>query len=196
MTIARMSAVGVRADIAWVNGHSDGRIDKGPREFVVMKGAKLQKLAIDMAFFGDAFDRDVDFHEAYPQSANLDRHTGEIVWFYVEDFDAEMEAGIPPEENQATRQRIEAMPDRYLEIPGLDHGDHHDLLKNFLDSDWTDNDEVRRFAQDAYHGSIGRWKKSIDDDSIIHAFYDFRDRKTTKMAEAFLRSHGIEPVWK
>ena len=161
-----------------------------------MEGTRLQKLAIDTAFFGEAFDRDVDFHEAYPQSANLDRHAGEIVWFYEEDFDAEMEAGIPPEENQATRHRIEAMPDRYLEIPGLDHGDHHDLLKDFLSSNWTDDDDLWRYAQEAYRGSIGRWKKSVDDESIIREFYNFRDRKTTERAEAVLRSHGIEPVWK
>lgn len=88
------------------------------------------------------------------------------------------------------------MPDRYVEIPGLDHGDHHEFLERFLNSDWTDDDEIWRRARETYFGSIDGWIKSMDDESIVHAFYDFRDRKTTGMAEAFLRSHGIEPDWK
>ena len=179
------------------NGRNDGRFDDSRREFAVMEETKLQKLVIDEILFGCAFDRDVDFHDAYPQSAYLDRQTGEVIWFYEDDNDAELEAGcLAAEEFRKNRQIIEATPEQYLEIPGLDHGDHHDLLKDFLSSNWTDDDGLRRYAQDAYYGSIGGWKKSVDDESIIHAFYDFRDRMTTEMAEAFLRSHGIEPVWK
>jgi hypothetical protein len=107
-----------------------------------------------------------------------------------------MKFGIPPEENDAVRQRITGTPDRFLEIPGLDHGDHHDILREFLASNWTEDEGARTSARAAYSGSIGRWKKSLGDDSAIHAYYDFRDRRTKDMAADFLRENGIEPLWK
>jgi hypothetical protein len=161
-----------------------------------MEGTKLQELVIHEYVFRLAFDRDVDYRDKNKQSANLDKQTGKIDWFYEEDFGAVNEGGITAEENRAERQRIEAMPDRYLEIPGLSHGVIHDLLKDFFSSNWTDNDGMRQFAKDAYFGSIGGWIENVGDESIIRAFEDFRDRKTKEMAEEFLRSHGIKPVWK
>ena len=97
-----------------------------------MTRSKLRNLTIDHTLFSMAFDRDVPFHDIYLQSAYLDRESGEIYWVYEKDENAEMEAGIPAEENRAIRERIEATPDRYLEIPELDHADHHDILRAFL----------------------------------------------------------------
>lgn len=156
----------------------------------------MQELTIDETLFRMAFDRDVVFHDSCPQMTYLDRQTGEILWVFEEDEDAHMEAGISPAENKAIRQRVTASPDRYLEIPGLDHGDHHDILQQFIASDWTDDEEAKSNAQDAYFGSIGGWKKSVEDEGAIHAFYDFRDRRTQQLAEAFLCQHGIKPCWK
>jgi len=45
--------------------------------------------------------------------------------------------GLDPDENGEMRERIEAEPKRFLLIPGLDHGEHHDILKAFLRSDWA-----------------------------------------------------------
>ena len=87
-------------------------------------------------------------------------------------------------------------PDHYLEIPGLDHGDHHDILKAFLRSDWTDNEERSRNAEMAYFGSIGGWKESVNDEEAVHRFYDFREQKITILAEEFLQEYGISPIWK
>ena len=161
-----------------------------------MTRSKLRNLTIDHTLFSMAFDRDVPFHDIYLQSAYLDRESGEIYWVYEKDENAEMEAGIPAEENRAIRERIEATPDRYLEIPGLDHADHHDILRAFLRSDWTDDEEMWRRAHNAYSGSIGGWKRSVADRTIIHAYYAFRDSRMKEMAEEFLRDHGIEPQWK
>jgi hypothetical protein len=160
-----------------------------------MTASKLRKLTINHALFSLAFDRDVPFHDLYPQSAFLDRKSGEIHWVYEEDKNAEMEAGIPAEENRAIRERIEATPDRYLEIRGLDHGDHHEILRAFLNSDWTDDEETWSRARNAYSGSIGRWKRSVADRTIIHAYYAFCDSRMKQMAEEFLRNHGIDPQW-
>jgi hypothetical protein len=154
----------------------------------------VRKLEIDEALFRQAFNRDVDFHDASPQSAYLNVETGIILWIYEDDEDAS-DIGVSPDENQAIREQIASSPGRYLEIPGLSHGDHHDILCEFLGSDWTEDEETKNIARNAYFGSIGGWKKSLNDESIVHVFYDFRDNRTKHMAEDFLRKHGIDPQW-
>ena len=47
------------------------------------------------------------------------------------------------EENREGHAQIAAEPERYLAIPGLDHGTHHESPRQFLRSDWT-GDEARR----------------------------------------------------
>ena len=63
-------------------------------------------------------------------------------------------------------------------------------------SDWTRDKGRRHRAEDAYRGSIGKWKRDVGDDDAIHAFYDFRDAEIEAMAKAFLRENGIKPVWR
>jgi uncharacterized protein involved in copper resistance len=155
----------------------------------------MRSVQINRALFIHAFERDVDYHDEYPQSVYLDVEKGVVIWVFEEDEDADMAAGIPTEENRALRERIDATPDRYLEIPGLDHGVHHDILREFLNSDWTEDKELRSRARQAYSGSIGRWIRTIDRRDIVHAYYDFRDSKVEEMVEEFLREHDIHPLW-
>ena len=152
--------------------------------------------SVDRDLFLMAFGRDVDFHDTVPQLIYLDRQTGDIVWLYGSDDDAYMEVGIPAEDNRQEREAIEAEPERYLEVPGLDHDDHHRILRRFLMSDWTRDKERRQRAEDAYRGSIGKWKRDAGDEEAINAFYDFREAEIVAMAEEFLRENGIEPIWK
>ncbi len=161
-----------------------------------MEDPKPKKLTIDRLDFDLAFSHAPDPLYASTQSAYLDRQTGEVIWVYENDEDAEMEAKIPAKENRAVWQRIEATRERFLEIPGLDHGDDHDILRAFLNSEWTDNDQVWRKTNHAYRGSIGRWKRAVNDRDVIHAYHDFSDRRAAEMADEFLREHGIEPDWK
>ena len=151
---------------------------------------------IDKSLFTMAFGRDVDFHDTVPQLIYLDRQTGGIAWIYETDNDAEMEVGIPAEENRQERLAVEAEPGRYLEIHGLDHDDHHRILRRFLWSDWTRDKERRQRAEDAYRGSIGKWKRDVGDEDAVDAFYAFREAEIVAMAEEFLRENGIEPIWK
>jgi uncharacterized protein involved in copper resistance len=146
--------------------------------------------------FIDAFERDVDFHDEYPQTTYLDILTGEVIWVFEEDEDAEMSAGIQPEENQALRAQIDASPNKYLEIPGRTHDEHHDILREFIDSDWTEDKELKSSALQAYSASIGRWIEAIDNRDVVHAYYDFRDRKIMEMAEEYLLEHDIDPLWR
>ena len=108
-----------------------------------------RKLAIDRSLFTMAFGRDVDYHDIVPQLTYLDGNSGDIIWVYETDDDAYMEAGIPAAENREERERVAAEPDRYLEIPGLDHDDHHRILKRFLRSGWTDDEERRQNVEEA-----------------------------------------------
>ena len=158
--------------------------------------APSKKLPIDEVAFLEAFGRDVDFHDNYPQAVYLDRQTGDLLWLYDDDEDADSEAGISPEDNAATRQRVADSPARYLEILGLDHGDHHEILQEFLNSDWTDDDDARLKAKEAYFGSIGGWKKAVADEGVVYAYYAFRDQAIKNMAEQFLHEKGVEPEWK
>jgi len=161
-----------------------------------MSDSKLRRLSIDRELFTLAFGRDVDFHDPCPTSTYLDLRTGAVYWVYQDDNDAYLDFGIPIEDKRASRERVKATPNLYLEIPGLNHGDHHEILREFLESDGTEDAEERERARNAYSGSVGGWKKSQEDESIAHAFYDYRDQSTTQMAEDFLRKHGIEPDWR
>ena len=160
-----------------------------------MSNSKLRNLSIDRALFGLALDQDVDFQEC-PTSHYLDLQTGEVEWVYENDEDAYMQTGIPAEDNRAIREKIEATPNHYLELPGLERGDYHELLREFLDSDWTDDAEKHARVRNAYTGSIGRWKRSLEDRRIVHAFNNYCDRRKEQMGEEFLREHGIEPNWR
>ena len=160
-----------------------------------MGESQLRRVRIDQVMFSMAFDRDVDFEDAYPVSTYLDLDSGEVMWVYENDDDAFADGGVPAEENCAARERVTAAPERYLEIPGLEHGEHHDLLQQFLRSDWTDDPEQHARAVRAYSDSIGRWKRSVGDETAIHSFYEFVERRTQELAEAHLREHGVEPEW-
>ncbi len=140
-------------------------------------------------------DRDFPIGDA-EEIPYLDSGTGEIHWVYEDDEDAESIVNIPAEENRMKREAIEAAPDRYLKVPGVDHGEHHEILRAFLRASWTDDDATWQRVYDAYRGSIGRWKDAVDDRDVIHAYYRFQEQKVLEMGVEFLRENGIEPEWK
>ena len=154
------------------------------------------KLLIDQRLFLDAFGRDTDYHDIYPQSIYLDLGTGDLYWAYDEDEDAEMDLGVPAERNAALRRSVADAPDRYLAVPGLTHGEHHDILREFLDSEWTESEGARLHARNCYFGSIGGWKREVQDDEVLRAYEEFRDRAKKRRAVWFLHDHGVEFEWK
>ena len=156
----------------------------------------MRKFIVNELMFIQAFERDEVFSDPCSQSAFLDLETGDVIWVFEEDDDAEMYAGIDPEENAALRTQIDIYPARYLEIPGRDHGEHHDILRDFLNSNWTDDKELWTLAQNVYSGSIGRWKEGVDNPDAVHGYYDFRDQRIKEMAEEFLRENDIQPIWR
>ena len=167
-----------------------------PLTFVKVRFLKPRSglMNIDHAQFVMAFGRDVDFHDKYPQSTYLDRDTGDVIWVYDCDDDADGE-GIPAEDNRKVRERVATEPARYLKIPGLDHGQRHEILRLLLDSDWIDDDARRQRAKEAYFRSIGGWKKNVCDEEAVHAFRDFKKAEIATRAEGFLRENGIVAGW-
>ncbi len=155
----------------------------------------LKRLEIGYDFI-EAFGRDLFYDDLNVQSSFLDTETGEMIWIYEDGEDVELTYGITEEENTANRKRVEDNPERYLEVKGLEHGEHHGILLEFLDSYWTEDEELRRKANEAYSGSIGRWKEAVDNDDAVRSYYDYRDHEIESMAVEFFRKNGIEPVWK
>ena len=116
-----------------------------------------------------------------------------LLWLYECDEDAYWEAGISAGKNREERERVKAEPERYLVIPGLDHGEHHEILRGYLRSGWT-GDEARLLrANAAYSGSIGRWMSDVGDEGAVRAFREYRETRIAAMAEEFLRENGIVP---
>ena len=155
---------------------------------------KLRKLRIDYRVFIMTFARDVDLRDHYPLTTYLDLQSGGILRVYDNDEDASWEDGIPQGENLVNRTRIKSNPEHYLKIPGLIHEEHQDILMEFFISDWTDDQRMRNLTSRRYKGSIGKWKKSVDDEAR-YAYFDFRDSKMKQMAEEFLHDNRIEPEW-
>jgi hypothetical protein len=83
-----------------------------------------------------------------------------------------------------------------LEIPGRDHAEHHDILQDFLHSNWTDDDELWALARNVYSGSIGRWKEAVDNLDAVHAYYGIWDQRIKQMAEEFFGEHDMQPIWR
>lgn len=156
----------------------------------------MKKLEIILDFFKLAFDRDIDYHDKYPQHAYLDRDSGEIIWVYSNDKYAQFDGGSSPKENRNVRTQIMNNQDQYIEILGRTHGQHHDILREFLDSEWTNNLGYKKHVQECYFGSIGGWMEKINDQETIWAYEKFRHEKLKKMAEEYLNTKGIDPVWK
>ena len=137
-----------------------------------------------------SLERDEDFTDPCSQFAYLDLKTGKVIWVFEED-DARMYAGIDPEENEALRNQIDAHSKRYLEIPGRDHSEHYEVLRDFLESHSTDDEELWKQARNAYSGSIGGWKEEVDNHDVVHDFYAFRDRKIKEIAQDLFRDNDI-----
>lgn len=158
----------------------------------------MKKLTIDQDDFIRAFGRDADFHDKYPQTTYLDLRTGYIRWLYDDDEEAESDLGVPAEENRVLREQVKATPSEYLEILGFSHGGHHAILKEFLASSWTSDEQQREKAHAAYFGSIGGWIKTIQDTELADAvpcYYHFLDLRKRQLAKEFLHKNGIDPGW-
>lgn len=151
--------------------------------------AKPQR--IDRKLFFRAFNRDTRFHDRFAQRAYLDRRTGDVLWLYENDEDA-VRDGVRAGINEENRARIECAPEQHLEIPGLDHDDHHQILRDFLESDWTQDERELDLARRAYDRSIGGWIIAVENDHAVKAYFEYKESALQAKAQQFLRDHRLK----
>ncbi len=102
------------------------------------------------------------------------------------------------EENFTSLTFVEGNPDQFVEIPSMSHGQHHDVIQEFLASSWIPEASRRDRASDVYYPrkSIGCWLREVNDDEAIDAYFKFKDSAILQRAEAFLRANGVvDFVW-
>jgi hypothetical protein len=163
------------------------------RKIIEQRQSKtLRKVKIDFGPFMCAFWPGTN--ELEPCSGFLELDSGEIHFLYETDEGTEMVGGSA-QENALLRDRLSRSPNQYVEIPALDHSEHHEILQKFLSSDWTSDGGVKQHAEKAYQGSIGRWIYDVDDDATVDAFRNFQGDAIEARADEFLRNYGIEPDW-
>jgi hypothetical protein len=155
----------------------------------------VSSLLINEDQFMMAFGLDADFHKPYEYTSYLDLQTGEIVYVYVDDEDAKID-GMSQDDNKNQRMRVASAPTKFLGIPGLSHGQHHEILKDFIESPWTQDNDARQRARNAYFKSIGGWLKTVGDDRAREAYFAFRDEEARRLGGEFLRKHGVSVTWR
>jgi hypothetical protein len=146
---------------------------------------------IDRKRFMLAFNRDARFHDRVPRTVYLDRETGDVLWVYQNGEDAE-EEGMRAGLNDDHRAQVEAEPQRYLEIPGRTHDQHHQILRDFLESDWTGDEHEKELARKAYAESIGGWISTVENEHAVKAYFEYKAATLRAMAQQFLRDNHIK----
>ena len=154
----------------------------------------MKRIEIDETLFQMALGQDTDYMP-YRQYSYLDLDTGEIIWVFDNDDEAYIDVGIKPSENAVSKEMINKAPTKYLRIPGQNQSKQHEMLKEFLESNWTDDEGLWEHTIISYSGSIGRWIRAVDDQEIINKFKDFRWNKIKETVEEFLNKNGIMPIW-
>lgn len=154
----------------------------------------MKKINVDFEMFKKALGRDRYFLP-YQQETYMDLETGAIVKVHDNNDDVDSDADLKPLGNAVSKEMINKTPTKYLRIPGQTQSKQHEMLKEFLESDWTDDELLWLHALSSYSGSIGRWKRAVDDQEIISEFIDFRWNKIKETVEEFLNKNGIMPIW-
>jgi len=155
----------------------------------------MKKINVDFEMFKMAFAKDRYFLP-YQQETYFDLDTGAIVWVDEKNTFAAECALIILLANAETREEINKAPGKYLRIPGQARGKQNEILKEFLESDWTDDELLWEHALSSYSGSIGKWIRAVkNDQEIINEFIDFRWNKIKETVEEFLNKNGIMPIW-
>jgi len=166
-----------------------------------MNTTPLKKLKIDdFGMLLQVYASDENFHNPYNESTYLNLNTGDLKYLYLDDDDAEFaecETGIPASENIKNRNQVLNNPNDYLEISGADHGTHHEILIDFIHSNWTNDQTRKQNAINAYHKSIGWWIKELEkigEHEAVDKYHKYKAQILEKRCIEFLNTHGIDPV--
>ena len=142
-------------------------------------GKDKRRLEIDQTLVELVMSRDPDHpSKLRPFRAYIELDTGQVI--QVREDRAKM--------SRKLRSQFKLTPERFLELSGLTHDEHHELLQSFLE---TQSEDVRNL----YDHSVGMWKENVSDDTL-DALEALRWDAIRKLVTAKLDALGIEPVWK
>ena len=100
------------------------------------------------------------------------------------------------EDNKALREKVHSNPDQYAEIPGMHHGEYHEILICFINSDWTDEEGLREKVHSCYLDSIGGWQEEVrqldGSKTIPDKWSGFEERAIEGMIDDFFKQHNME----
>jgi len=154
----------------------------------------MRRLPVNLDDLETAMQFDPDSHIAESETPYLDLQTGSVLWIWESDEEFADTMNADPEANRRAREALAAEPDRFAPVPGLGVFDNNEMLQEFLDSRWTEDESLRRRAGNAYRGSIGRWKRAIDHDpAIIHAWHASEDKAVRRRALQILAEPSARP---
>jgi len=159
-------------------------------------------ITIDYTLFNMAFDIDEQFQDPDFIDRYLAKNSGEILFIYREDSNA-ASCGGDALENKKMKDLIKGNPDDYLEIIGRSHSKSHEILQNFLDSPWTDNENLKNYVKGLYNSSIGWWIKTVLNDNdlekernaIVEAYEKYKADTIEREKDTFLKQNGIKYKW-
>ena len=88
---------------------------------------------------------------------------------------------------------IKHNPEHYLRIESMSHGQHHEVIQEFLESDWTTDIDRHTAASRVYYPrkSIGCWLREVKDEEAIESYQRFKAVANLKRAENYLRQNGV-----
>ena len=112
--------------------------------------------------------------------AFLDLKDGSVRWVW-----REPDVPSSKEEQDELLRFLELEPERFVRIPYMTHGDHHEVLRRHLE-------EQGRLAE--YDGSIGRWRKQLENDDDYYAFEEVVGQEAERRMRSFLEEHGLDEV--
>ena len=168
-----------------------------PTDETTSRPKTLRRVMVNYGQFMSSYCRDERLVE--PWTAFLNVKSGDIHWVYENDEDAAEIMGSAhdgAQDNADLRAEILRSPDRFVEIPVIEHSERCGMLGEFLSSDWTDDGYAKQRAKEADQRSIRRWVSDVDDDETVDAFRTFQANAIQASAEDFLRDHGIEADWR
>lgn len=125
------------------------------------------------------WDKDFD---PYPKRIFFDIKAGGIEFFYLSNEDGETDAGISPDENRATRAKIELNSKTCVELHVPDHGKVHKWFREWLAS---------QDQSDLYFGSIGGCLKQYHEILDRSEWQDFRKSVMITEVCRALKARGI-----
>lgn len=147
-----------------------------------------KRIKLDLFFCATLIAEDAEYTKRTFNNY-VDLETGKIDIVYDNDNEAEAIAGVSIAENQEKKLLYSSDHKRFLKLPELTHIEQHQILQDFLYSDWTDNKELRDKALWHYNSSIGGWLKGLSHDiDILDAWYEYKQNYIETYTKLFFRN--------